>query len=83
MGVLLREPSTYLCVFRRKLWKTPNGYVDKHDQVLNLENIINLKFEQNNKLEDRWCQVQTSGRACRPSRSEFSIVFSETRVNMG
>ena len=52
MGVLLREPSTYLCVFRRKLWKTPNGYVDKHDQVLNLENIINLKFEQNNKLEE-------------------------------
>ena len=23
------------------------------------------------------------GRACRPSRSEFSVVFSETRVNTG
>ena len=23
------------------------------------------------------------GRACRPSRSEFSVIFSETRVNMG
>ena len=23
------------------------------------------------------------GRACRPSRSEFSVVFSETRVSMG
>ena len=23
------------------------------------------------------------GRACRSSRSEFSVVFSETRVNMG
>ena len=23
------------------------------------------------------------GRACRPSRSEFSVVFSENRVNMG
>ena len=23
------------------------------------------------------------GRACRPSRSEFSVVFSETRLNTG
>ena len=23
------------------------------------------------------------GRACRPNRSEFSVVFSETRVNTG
>ena len=23
------------------------------------------------------------GRACQPSRSEFSVVFSETRLNMG
>ena len=23
------------------------------------------------------------GRACQPTRSEFSVVFSETRVNMG
>ena len=23
------------------------------------------------------------GRACRPSRSEFSVFFSETRVDMG
>ena len=23
------------------------------------------------------------GRACRPTRSEFSVVFSETRVNIG
>ena len=25
----------------------------------------------------------SNGRACRPSRSEFSVVFSETRVNTG
>ena len=25
----------------------------------------------------------TPGRTCRPSRSEFSVVFSETRVNTG
>ena len=34
--VFLRDNSPYLCEFRRKPWKTPNGKVDKRDQGLNL-----------------------------------------------
>ena len=36
VGVFLRDPSPYLREFRRKPRKTPNGYVDKRDQGLNL-----------------------------------------------
>ena len=37
------------------------------------------------KLETERLEVSgpNTGRACLPSRSEFSVVFSETRVNMG
>ena len=35
------------------------------------------------KTGKRGVQGSNPGRACRPSRSEFSVVFSETRVNMG
>ena len=35
-GVFLTDPSPYLHEFRRKQRKTPNGQVDKLDQILNL-----------------------------------------------
>ena len=35
------------------------------------------------KLEDERCPGSNPGRTCRPSRSEFSMVFSETRINAG
>ena len=35
------------------------------------------------KLVDERCQVQSPVSDCRPSRSEFSVVFTETRVNTG
>ena len=35
------------------------------------------------KTERREVPGSNPGRACRPSRSEFSVVFSETRVNTG
>ena len=36
VGVFLRDPSPYLRKFRRKPWKTFNGYVNKRDWLLNL-----------------------------------------------
>ena len=35
------------------------------------------------KTGRREVPCSNAGRACRPSRSEFSVVFSETRVNTG
>ena len=37
LRVFLRDPIPYLCMFRRKLWKTPNTLVNKRDRGLNLE----------------------------------------------
>ena len=36
MGIFLKDPSPYLCEYRRKPLKTPKGYVDKRDRGLNL-----------------------------------------------
>ena len=36
VGVFLRDSTPYLCEFRRKPWKTPNGLVDKRKLGLNL-----------------------------------------------
>ena len=35
VGVFQRDPSPYLSEFRSKPRKTPNGYVDKRELVLN------------------------------------------------
>ena len=35
------------------------------------------------RTREREMPGSNPGRACRPSRSEFSVVFSETRVNTG
>ena len=34
-GVIVKDPSSYLCEIRRKPRKYPNGYVDRLDRELN------------------------------------------------
>ena len=57
------------------------------------EEVINNQFQQyfrptsgtavTLKTGRREVPGSVPGHACRPSRSEFSVVFSETRVNTG
>ena len=41
------------------------------------------QWQNGNAQYRRLVPGSNPGRACRPSRSEFSVVFSETRVNTG
>ena len=51
-GVFLRDPSPYLCKFRRKPWKTPNVWIDKRERDFNPASPFNQFKGQNRSDTD-------------------------------